>query len=90
MVTHWYMATKNPAPATSTNSAFLVSGIITPAQEAPSAGTRMLNLGHIVAGFSLRLPEPYLRLTTLVVPARPTTDRTWRATAAMIRLSSSA
>ena len=62
MVTHWYMATKNPAPATSTNSAFLVSGIITPAQEAPSAGTRMLNLGHIVAGFSLRLPEPYLRL----------------------------
>jgi hypothetical protein len=36
-VTHSYMATKNPAPANSTNSAF---GIITPRRKpAPSAGT---------------------------------------------------
>ena len=38
-VTHWYMATKNPAPAPSTNSAFRVSGIITPQRKkAPQRG----------------------------------------------------
>jgi hypothetical protein len=39
MVTHWYMAMKNPAPATSTNSASLVSDIIPrPVKKHPSAG----------------------------------------------------
>src|SRR6476661_2042110 len=45
-VTHSYMATKNPAPATSTNSAF---GMITPRRKpAPSAGIREPDLGDIV------------------------------------------
>ena len=39
IVTHWYMARKNPAPATSTNSASLVWGIITPRRKkAPQRG----------------------------------------------------
>jgi hypothetical protein len=71
MVTHWYMARKNPAPTAKANSAFLVSDIITPQRKkAPSAGTRALDLGHIVVSYAvrpLRLPEPYLRLTTLLV-----------------------
>ena len=54
-VTHWYMATKNPAPAPSTNSAF---GIVTPVGR-PHARTTALDLGRIVAG--LRDVHPELR-----------------------------
>ena len=44
-MTHWYMATKNPAPAPSTNSAF---GIGIPVGR-PLRGSRALDLGRIVA-----------------------------------------
>ena len=48
MVTHWYMARKNPAPAAITNSVFLVSGMIDPPQR-PRAGTLFrLDLGSFV------------------------------------------
>jgi hypothetical protein len=49
MVTHWYMARKNPPPAAITNSVLLVSGIIDPPQR-PRAGTLFrLDLGSFVA-----------------------------------------
>ena len=52
IVTHWYMATKNPAPATNTNRAL---GIITPRRKpAPSAGTKAPDFGHIVASYAAR------------------------------------
>ena len=49
IVTHWYIARKNPAPAAITNSVFRVSGIIDPPQR-PRAGTLFrLDLGGFVA-----------------------------------------
>jgi hypothetical protein len=71
IVTHSYMATKNPAPTPSTNSAYRVSGMIDP-RSAPAPGLSASQLGQLRGStpgvLPLRLLEPYLRLTTLEVP----------------------
>ena len=69
IVTHSYMATKNPAPATSANS---VSGMIDPRTAPPrrdALSVSILATSWLVPGvLPLRLLEPYLRLTTLLAP----------------------
>ena len=54
IVIHSYMARKNPAPATSTNSASRVSGMIDPRTAPPHQDLMLLDLGRIVAP----RPEP--------------------------------